>query len=182
MIIETLETDAILYQCAILAAAVIGSFSWNSVSDAYWLAPALWHCSLVLSILGILLSAQQVAVLNLMGELPTRSTLPLATADVRRYLVLMLSEIGQQELERESQLRRNGLGVWKPRWKMVFVWQCPIMFMSYSVCLFLAGLTVLVCTPLIRGGDWSTDANVSFTMFDAERGCTFRKCAFIDVR
>ena len=151
-------------QCAILAAAVIGSFSWNTVAAAYWLASALWHCSLVLSILGILLSAQQAAVLNLLGELPTEGGLPLASVNVRRYLVLMLCEVGQHESERESQTYRGGprrLGVWKPRWKMVFTWQCPIMFMSYSVCLFLAGLTILVCTPLIRGGEWSMDTNVS---------------------
>jgi len=32
-----------LRQRAVLAAAVIGSFSWNIVQDAYWLAPAMWH-------------------------------------------------------------------------------------------------------------------------------------------
>jgi hypothetical protein len=144
-----------------LAAAVIGSFSWNTVSDAYWLASALWHCSLVLSILGILLSAQQAAVLNLMGELPGDCISPFAKADVRRYLILMLSENQPRELQSESHTGRSGLGVWKPRWKMVFTWQCPIMFMSYAVCLFLAGLTIFVCTPLIRGGKWSTSANVS---------------------
>jgi hypothetical protein len=45
---------------------------------------------------------------------------------------------------------------------MVFTWQCPLMFMSYSVCAFLAGLTVLVCTPLIqRSGGWNAGCNVS---------------------
>ena len=60
---------------------------------------------------------------------------------------------------------RKSLGVWRPRLEIVFIWQCPIIFMSYSVCLFLAGLTILVCTPLIRGGEWNTDANVSFYTF-----------------
>ncbi len=120
----------------------------------------------MLSILGILLSAQQAAVLNLMGELPRKSAVSLATVHVRRYLALMLSETGRQSgcSERgDPQPGRDRLGVWRPHWKMVFIWQCPIMFMSYSVCLFLAGLTILVCTPLIRGGESSTDAKVSFS-------------------
>ena len=46
---------------------------------------------------------------------------------------------------------------------MVFAWQCPMMFMSYSVCLFLLGLTLLVITPLIqiRQKGWNGDVNVS---------------------
>lgn len=39
------------------------------------------------------------------------------------------------------------------------------MFLSYSVCLFLAGLTLFVCTPLIRGDEWNTGSNVSFKRF-----------------
>ena len=44
---------------------------------------------------------------------------------------------------------------------MVFTWQCPTMFLAYSVCFFLAGLTIFVCTPLIRRKPWGTDSNVS---------------------
>lgn len=47
-----------------------------------------------------------------------------------------------------------------PRRKMVFTWQAPLMFMSYSVCAFLAGLTVLVGVPIVRGerkGTWGDE-------------------------
>ena len=44
---------------------------------------------------------------------------------------------------------------------MVFIWQCPSMFLSYSVCFYLAGLTLFVCTPLIRRDKWNTASNVS---------------------
>ena len=37
------------------------------------------------------------------------------------------------------------------------------MFLSYSVCFFLAGLSLLVCTPLIKGDKWNTGSNVSFS-------------------
>ena len=35
------------------------------------------------------------------------------------------------------------------------------MFMSYSVMFFLAGLTILVCTPLIKRDGWNAESNVS---------------------
>ena len=44
---------------------------------------------------------------------------------------------------------------------MIFTWQCPIMFLSYSVLFFLAGLTILVCTPLIMGHSWDAGYSVS---------------------
>ena len=148
-------------QCAILAAAVIGSFSWNAVPDVYWLAPAFWYSSLVLSVLGILLSAQQISILDLLG-VPQTYRSPCSTqVEIRRYLPLFLTEVRQRRFEANSQTDEEGIGVWKPRWTMVFTWQCAIMFMSYSVCLYLAGLSIFVCTPLIRRDEWSTDGNVS---------------------
>lgn len=80
--------------------------------------------------------------------------------DVGRYLPLMLTEVRQHPYRAE--LRRDVHEMtWRPRYKMVFTWQCPIMFMSYSVCSYLAGLTIYVCTPLIRGNVWSAGSNVS---------------------
>ena len=43
---------------------------------------------------------------------------------------------------------------------MVFTWQAPVMFMSYSVCAFLGGLTILVCSPFLRGDKWGSGHNV----------------------
>lgn len=113
------------------------------------------------SILGILLSAQQTAVLDLLGPPRVYTNSRSAKADIRRYLPLMLTEVRKLGYESESQPEVSGVGFWEPRWKMVFTWQCPIMFMSYSVCLFLLGLTMFVCTPLIRGDEWSPASNVS---------------------
>ena len=73
----------------------------------------------------------------------------------------MLTELRNQRFEAEAQASNTGVGLWKPRWKMIFTWQCPMMFMSYSVCLFGLGLTMFVCTPLIQGDPWSTDSDVS---------------------
>jgi hypothetical protein len=145
-----------LRKCAVLAAAVIGSFSWNIVSESYWLASAFWYCCLVLTILGILLSAQQIAVLNMLGPIPQKGHSEMTARIVRHYLPLLLSVD-----ENTSTRFGTDLEKWKPRWKMIFTWQCPIMFLSYSVVLFLAGLTLIVCTPLIRKEPWGNGSNVS---------------------
>lgn len=117
-----------------MAAAVIGGFSWNTIRDAYWLASAFWYISLVLSILGIMLSAQQVTVLQVLGRLPIQ---PGHDSHVRRFLPLIMTETQPPLLELKSLHVQDTLGIWKPRWKMIFIWQCPTMFMSYSVCFFL---------------------------------------------
>lgn len=136
---------------------MIGSFSWTAIPNAYWVSLALWYCSLVLSILGILVAAQQIAVLTLLGE-PKVSK---ASGDIRRYRPLLLAEVGEREFDVRPYSDGSNRGIWRPRWKMVFTWQCPVMFMSYSVCFFLAGLTLYICTPLIRGAQWSEGVNVS---------------------
>ena len=144
-------------QSAVVAAIVTSSFSWTDISDSYWLAPALWYCSLLLAILGILISSQQIAVLDVLG-------LPHATGNIRkdeeesarkrilRFLPLMLSE--------------NRAGLWEPRWKMVFVWQSGIQFLGYAVTFYVIGLTIYVCSPLIQGtyGPQANVRNVSLSL------------------
>ncbi|KAF2238228.1 hypothetical protein EV356DRAFT_563961 [Viridothelium virens] len=177
---KLMELQFVSLASTVLAGAVIGSFSWFSVPSAYWLALAMWYSSLVLSILGIVLSAQQMAILNLLGELPERSASKTVLETLKRYLPLMLSRQGLHENEREFQAGSDEAGVWKPRWKMVFTWQCATMFLSYSLILFLMGLTILVCTPLIRGGDWSSDKNICvvYLVIAGVSGLCFLTCSF----
>ena len=155
-----IESDTL--QCTVLAAAVIGSFSWDKTFEAYWLSPACWHCSLVLSVLGILVSTQQSFVLETVGPPPTENTH--YSRSLRKYLPLVLTQVltsrQREDPQREGSAEQRIL--YAPRWKMVFTWQCPTMFMSYSVCLFLLGLTIYVCTPLIRGDNWGDGDRVSF--------------------
>lgn len=151
------------FQSAILAAATIGSFSWSAVNDAYWLASAFWYSSLIFAFLGLLLAAQQMAVLQLLGKPPVQAHRGAYSVkeDVRRFLPLMLCEVRASGSLTDSARDEGDLvGKWRPRWKMAFIWQCPAMFMSYSICFFLAGLTLFVCTPLIRGDRWNTDSDV----------------------
>ncbi|KAF2471779.1 uncharacterized protein BDR25DRAFT_285382 [Lindgomyces ingoldianus] len=170
------ELQFISIACAIVAAAVIGAFSWNTVVDAYWLAHALWHGSLVLSILGILLAAQQIAILYALGPLPRVTKPDQADAAIQRYSPLLLSKASKQIFQVESQSKKSV----QPRKKMVFIWQCPMMLMSYSVTAFLAGLTILVCTPLIRRDEWNSGCNIAvmYLTISAISSAAFLFCSF----
>jgi hypothetical protein len=120
------------------------------MEEAYWLTHGFWHSSLILSILGILLAASEITVLDLLGPLRPSQMVSDAELFFERYKPLLLSRKGT-----DSQLV-------VPRKKMVFTWQGPLMFMSYSVSAFLAGLTILVCTPFIReGSNWTVGHSVS---------------------
>ncbi|USP81509.1 uncharacterized protein yc1106_08783 [Curvularia clavata] len=170
--------------CTVLAAAVIGAFSWTTIADAYWLTHGFWHMSLILAILGILLSASEVTVLDLLGPLtlpPPSHAQALSTIDgmVDRYRPLLLSPTTSA----------SGGQHYVPRRKMVFTWQAPVMFMSYSVCAFLGGLTILVCTPFIRHErEWGSGHNIAVMYLTAFVGgvtafafCSFWVYHYVDV-
>lgn len=121
----------------------------------------------MLSILGILLSAQQMAVFHLLGEIP-QSDSRIARAVVARYRPLLI----ECTIRNGSDKRKNRQSLetetprFRPKRSMVFTWQCPMMFMSYSVCLFLLGLTLVVITPLIRIRErgWNGGVKVSLSI------------------
>lgn len=108
----------------------------------------------MLAIIGIVTSAQQIAVLSILDNIPLKVDSPVAIDSIRRFLPILLTEIQSPPIETEAELSINRIGIWRPKWKMIFLWQCPQMFMSYSVILFLAGLVVLVSTPLIERHPW----------------------------
>ncbi|KAF9700007.1 hypothetical protein EKO04_001392 [Ascochyta lentis] len=162
------ELQFITISCTILAAAVIGSFSWTTIEEAYWLTHGFWHSSLIFSVLGILLSASEVTVLHLLGPLRRTGKESRDYDTAKKYYPLLLSP-------------NHRTGTYMPRAKMVFTWQTPLMFMSYSVCGFLVGLTVLVCTPLIQEGhSWSAGHNIAIMYLTvlAGAGTTFVFCSF----
>lgn len=122
----------------------------------YWIGSAFWYCSLVLSIFAILLSANQAFIFTSLNE-PTPSQN--STGDYRRYLALIAAVSPRPNIAlEENSVQDHQFCV--PRWKMVFVWQCPMMFMAYAVCFFLLGLSLYVCTPLFQGELFSSGAKV----------------------
>ncbi|KAF1977177.1 hypothetical protein BU23DRAFT_500977 [Bimuria novae-zelandiae CBS 107.79] len=169
---KTAELQFTTISCTVLAAAVIGAFSWTTVEEAHWLTHGLWHSSLILAVLGILLSASEVTVLYILGPTHSSTVKPHQLKPfLTRYQPLLLS------------LTNNPTQIFVPRRKMVFTWQGPLMFMSYSVCTFLAGLTVLVCTPLIRfkrDDCWNAGHNIAviYLAVFAFAGSLFIFCSF----
>ena len=114
------------------------------------------------SVCGILIAAQQLSLLALLGELPADPHAPSAKHMERQLSQLLAhslvqlrpttnSEIGTTEQQRK----------WQLSWKMIFTWQCPIMFIGYSTLFYFVGLSVVVCSPLISGEDWGPGVWVS---------------------
>ncbi len=57
-------------QGTLLAAAVIGCFSWSPIQHEYWLGPAAWYSSLVLSISAVLLSSSEAFIFSTIRDAP----------------------------------------------------------------------------------------------------------------
>ena len=120
--------------------------------------------------MAILISAQQIGVLNYVRIPRSRIRTSEASNNSRRrsiekMLALMLSKAHGQYLVRSRSIHSGQADVWLPRWKMVFVWQCPVMFLAYSMLLYLLGLTIYVCTPLIRSDPWAGPSDVCNELF-----------------
>lgn len=176
-------------QASLLAAAVIGSFSWPIPETVHWLGPASWYASLIMSFCAVLLSASE-------HFLYAASRDTTQHPDLRRRLNmvvrikgggsgdLMLSPTNlpgsavqpqsQQQAAQRSTGTAGGQGSANARtppvraevrWNMVFTWQAPMMLLSYSLIGFLMGLTICVLTPLYDGRDFDDACKVYIPLF-----------------
>lgn len=50
---------------------------------------------------------------------------------------------------------------WTFSWKVIFVWQCPIMLIAYSTVFYMVGLFVFVCTPVLEVRKWGPESYVA---------------------
>lgn len=48
----------------------------------------------------------------------------------------------------------------QPNWKYVFAWQSPIMFLSYALVFYMAGLTSYIASPVAQNPIWDDNAKV----------------------
>lgn len=116
------------------------------------------------SVCSILLAAQQISLLALIGELPVEAN-ACSAHQMRRQINQLLAEDPMRprataDLESISSER---MLEWKVSWKLIFTWQCPIMFIGYSTLMYFIGLVVIVCTPLIHREEWGPGIWVSTT-------------------
>lgn len=165
------------FQGSLLAAAVIGSFSWPIPDTIHWLGPASWYASLIMSFCAVLLSSSEHFLYAATRDHAQH-------ADLRRRLNmvvrirgggpgdLLLSTAPSRVPAAQPQQPAQGMagpargqGSATPaiplraevRWNMVFTWQAPMMLLSYSLIAFVMGLSLCVLTPLYDGRD-SDDA------------------------
>ncbi|OCL04825.1 hypothetical protein AOQ84DRAFT_391288 [Glonium stellatum] len=139
------ELQSVQVASSFCAGATLAVLSWNTIPDAIWVARALWYCSLICSIWAVITSIQQKSILD---ELLDKDALSEA--------------ISEYDLNRTRRVilrykKKPGIG----HWIMIFVWQFPSMQMSYAWCTFLSGLTVYICTPLIRHQAWGDDTKIA---------------------
>ncbi|KAK3321927.1 hypothetical protein B0H66DRAFT_183417 [Apodospora peruviana] len=133
----------------VITAIVTASFSVPNVETSHWVGPAFWYASISTSICGIFLSAQQLSMLTLMGELPEGHDMPSA-ATMRRHLSQILYERKRDDcVSDEAGVTSSSSPSFSLSWRLLFTWQCPMMFIAYSTLFYVIGLTVVVCTPLI---------------------------------
>lgn len=128
-------------QSGLAAIATLSIFSWTDIGSSYWLATAFLYWSLSLSLWAVIVTAQQKSV-------------------TRTLIVFREDSPEQLRLKLRVILRIPDIDLWKPQksrrktfaeLNMLYVWQCPLMLMSYGWMTLLLGITLHVCTPLIDG-------------------------------
>jgi hypothetical protein len=125
------------------------------------MARLFWHCSLWLSIFSLISSSQQ----RLLEQIPDKIH-TLSDDELPRTLRTMLrpQRVGVSDVESgvSDIMRQPPLVVDR---KMVWIWQCPLMLMSFSWVTFLLGYECLVLTPLINMKSWNTACSVGLALY-----------------
>lgn len=124
----TLFTYLCTTQAGLSAAAVIAGFTWPILERAHWATTMLWHWSLTSSIFSIISSAQD----RLLREFPSDTP-----------------EDGVERAEQKGDL--DSVLPLVLGYMMCWVWQTPIMLMSYAWVLFLVGYLIVVLVPFYDG-------------------------------
>jgi len=122
--------------------------TWPSTDRAHWSASALFYMSMIFALVAIISSSQQLWILPRLdlGTLNSIHERQRRIDDVSAFV---------------SRVQKtDGHGNLKARY--VFALQAPIMLLTFSVLLFLAGLCSTVCSPLARKLEWNSDAKISF--------------------
>ena len=114
---------------------MIGVLSWDTIQDTAWIAEGMLHWSGVLSLWAGVLSAQQSTLLLALPTLTVESS----EKDMEKTLRLISRRI-ILDIEGGKREERGAVD-----WKMMFIWQSPIMLsMSQHKTLF-SGLVDLLC-------------------------------------
>ena len=131
-------------QAALSGVAVIGAFSWPETQDTLLVTRMFWHWSLFLSTFALISSAHQ----RLLRHLP-RDEFDDRFDDKKIQLALNL--FLQPPLHPKNPHKNPPqLPTRHSSARMIWIWQCPTMLMSYSWVFFLVGYTLHVLKPVIH--------------------------------
>jgi hypothetical protein len=153
-------------QSTLSAAAVLAAFSWTKLPGIYWLGELFWKCSLWLSIASLIFWVSQ----RLLEQLPDSPDNAWDKEHLEHVLRLILRPCGAPKAKRDAKVdpREESLPTVKVTvhsWEldpwMIWVWQSPMMLMSYSWVCFIIGYGLYLLTPIIYGQEWTVQESVS---------------------
>ncbi|KAI9164086.1 hypothetical protein HJFPF1_05722 [Paramyrothecium foliicola] len=140
------ELSFVTKAATLSAAAVVGIFSWPATEKTLWVAKMLWNWSFFLSTFALISSAHQRLLRHLPKKEEKDCQVEFSDEKIKLALNLFLQPPPHPtklptKNSPEPQHRRISI-------KMLWVWQCPTMLMSYSWVLFLVGYALHVLTPV----------------------------------
>lgn len=125
-------------QCALVTATIAAAFSWVSIPTDPWSAYACWMSALLFSLTAISLAAQQSIGLNRLyscddGLLKIRCVLGEVNPNYEGHRP---RTHGEEHDDTDTRMR--------PRRSQLWLWQTPIMFLNFSILLFVIGLMISI--------------------------------------
>ncbi|KAI9886617.1 MAG: hypothetical protein M1823_001596 [Watsoniomyces obsoletus] len=158
------ELSFVAKAAALSAAAVIGVFSWPTTERTVWAAKMLWNWSFFMSTFSLVGSAPTRLLQHLPNDanmtydeqhLPNEANMKYNQRQFKIALNLFLQPSEQHGNSTDSNAANRHICR-----RMLWVWQCPAMLMSYSWIFFLLGYALHVLSPVFD----RSQAEVSSTM------------------
>lgn len=128
-----------LVQATLSAAAAVAVFSWPTVETTVWAARMLWHWSFFTSSFSLISSAHQ----RLLRHLPEKDDDLEYNEDKIRLALTLFLQPPLEPASPSAKVKQRRISR-----RMLWVWQCPTMLMSYSWVLFLVGYALHVLNPV----------------------------------
>ncbi|RPA78865.1 hypothetical protein BJ508DRAFT_363613 [Ascobolus immersus RN42] len=159
----------------LVATAGIAALSWQSIDQKArpeaWVTLALLYSSLALSVSSVLLALQQSSILkgiNLkVPSEPVDDPNSPPTDDAKSVLKKNKWGRAEQMLELILRVKDKKADVGEKEYRVdpvrLYVWQAPVMMMSYGACVFVCGFSLHAVYPLflIAKTGWTPEAKTA---------------------
>lgn len=130
----------LLLKGALVAAVISSAFTWPATEEAPWTVPAAFYSALIMSLSSVWMGSQLNIFLYRLGA-------------SRKSMIEL------QELLREEP--SPGAREHRPKFLQKYLWHFPVLSLSWSLSIFLIGLTILILDRATTAGSWQSDAKVS---------------------